>query len=710
MAFEPRQTSTKHGSGLSFSVLFSVIELWLEKERDHVALWAPVAVGLGIVAWLLLPGPFSWLAWCCACMAMVCGAGLLPAGSRLGAIVMRGSLLACAGCLIIWSKAIAFGERPLARPHFVEMTARIDSVELLPAQASSRLLLSPIGRPDLPSKIRINVGDEDRPAELTQGATIAVKARLMPPAPPAVPGAYDFAQRAYFLGIGATGKALPAVRVIHAPLNGGPTLRQRLSAHIQSRVAGGPGAIAATLATGDRGAIGEEDAEAMRRSGLAHLLSISGLHVTALIGAVIFMIFRLLALSPRLALRWPLLLIAAGGGALAGIGYTLLTGADVPTVRSCVAALLVLGGLALGRDSLTLRLVASGAMFVLLFWPESLAGPSFQMSFTAVTVIVALGEHPRFRRHMSARDEPVFMRFGRHLLGLFLTGLAIEIALAPIALFHFHQAGMLGAVANLVAIPLTTFVVMPFEALALLLDGVGMGLPAWWVVEKALALLLFVAHGVAASPGAVALTPAISGTAFGLTVIGGLWWLLWRSRVRWWGAIPIILGTCLIVMTPKPDVLVTGDGRHVAIRLANGHMAILRDRAGDYVRDTLSESAGYDGELTAFEDLPSAHCNRDMWAVDIIQGERRWRLLATRSLDLVPAYRLARDCAEADIVVSERRLPRNCRPRWLRIDRSMLRRTGGVAVYLKRNHIQTVKRPGDRHPWMTSPGRSHSRL
>src|SRR3546814_7962632 len=81
----------------------------------------------------------------------------------------------------------------------------------------------------------------------------------------------------------------------------------------------------------------------MRLSGLAHLLSISGLHVTAVIGGTMLLVMRLLALSPALALRAPLPLIAASAGALAGIGYTLLAGAEVPTVRSCVAALLVLG-------------------------------------------------------------------------------------------------------------------------------------------------------------------------------------------------------------------------------------------------------------------------------------------------------------------------------------------------------------------------------
>ena len=79
----------------------------------------------------------------------------------------------------------------------------------------------------------------------------------------------------------------------------------------------------------------------------------------------------------------------------------------------------------------------------------------------------------------------------------------------PIAVYHFHKAGLYGALANIVAIPLTTFVIMPLEALALLLDLVGLGAPFWWLAGQALALLLWLAHAVAAAPGAVAALPAM---------------------------------------------------------------------------------------------------------------------------------------------------------------------------------------------------------
>lgn len=691
--------------GQCVQALLQRAEAWLEAERDQVALWAPVALGAGIAAWFTLPGPMGWIGFCAGALMLAAIGQRTLGGRRIGGMMVAGGLLACVGCLLIWGKALALGEPPLARPVFTLVDGRVLSVAERPADAMVRVMVAPVGRPDLPGRVRLNVAMADVPVGLGKGARIRARARLMPPAPPAVPGAYDFAQRAFFQGIGATGRALAPVEVAE-PAHAGPGLRARLSAHVRTRVGGPQAGIAVALATGDQGAITEADAEAMRRSGLAHLLSISGLHVTALVGAIIFMVLRLAALSQRAALHWPLMMIAAGAGALGGIGYTLLTGAEVPTVRSCIAALLVLGAMAMGREAITLRLVATGALIVLLFWPEAVVGPSFQMSFTAVMALVALGELPAFRAFAMARDEPWWRRGGRAMAALLLTGAAVEVALMPIALFHFHQAGMLGALANLIAIPLTTFVVMPFEALALALDGVGAGALAWWVVERALGLLLWVAHHVAASPMAVAMAPAFDGGLFAVIVAGGLWLLLWKGRVRWWGIAPVAVTMVVVALTPPPDVIVTGDGRHVALRLPEGGMATLRPGAGDYVRDMMAESAGYDGVLAAMADLPQARCDGDLCAVALGRDGAR-RLLASRSGGLIPMARLRAECAAADIVVSDRALPRVCRPRWLKLDRRTLARSGGVAITLAGRKLVQVRRAGDRHPWVARrPGRT----
>jgi competence protein ComEC len=456
------------------------------------------------------------------------------------------------------------------------------------------------------------------------------------------------------------------------------------------------------LVTGDRGTIPEADEQAMRDAGLAHLLSISGLHITAVVAAAMVLALRLLALSPALALRWPLVTISAGFGALAGVGYTLLTGSEVPTVRSCIAAILVLIGLAMGREAMTLRLVATGAIIVLLLWPESLVGPSFQLSFAAITAIVALHENRRFRSWVDRQEEGMIARFGRMVLSLLLTGIVVEVALAPVALFHFHKAGLYGALANIVAIPLTTFVIMPLEALALLLDSVGVGGPVWWLVNHALSLLIGLAHKVSAVPGAVAMLPEMPVPAFVLIVGGGLWVLLWRSAQRWWGLVPAAIGVVLAGSAPAPDLLLTGDGKHLAVRGGDGRYAILRPRAGDYVRDILAERAGQAEELDDLEAQRGANCSPDLCVVRLVSEGRVWRVLATRSRDLVPWRPFVTLCREADIVVSDRTLPKGCQPRWFKADRAMLRQTGGLAIHLASGKVESVKRKGDEHPWMTA--------
>ena len=708
---EPRATSIAIAAPQNgLRRLRGTVERWLEQERDQLALWLPVALGAGVTAWLWLPDRHGWIAFL-LCTAGVAAASLaVGRGGRAGRTLAWFALAAGCGCALVWARAERLDHRVLARPQVARFEGRILSVERLPARDSVRVVLAPVAMPTLPERVRVSIKQEDAPAGLAQGALLSVRARLVPPAPPAVPGAYDYARNAWFDRTGASGKALdPPQIVVPAQASGiGDRLagwRDALAAHILSRLQGGEGGVAAALAMGDQGAIPDTDTDAMRRAGLAHLLSVSGLHLTAVVGATMLLTLRLLALWPRLALRWPLGVIAAGAGALAGIGYTLLTGLQVPTLRSLAAALLVLAGVAAGREAVTLRLVATGALILLLVWPESLAGPSFQLSFAAVAAIIALHEERHVKGWFARREERAWRRLTREAASLLTTGLVVELALAPIALFHFHRAGLYGALANIVAIPLTTFVIMPLEAGALLLDVAGLGAPLWWLTGKVLGLLLWLAHATAAIPGAVTMLPASSRAAYALAMAGALWLALWTTRVRIAGAVALLAGIIWMAAAPAPDVLVTGDGRHVAVRGPDGRIALLRERTGDYVRNTLAEVSGEEGDTAGLlEALPGARCGRDMCVAEIARGGRRWRLLAARSPYLVDVGALARACAAADIVVADRRLPRNCRPRWLKADAPLLARTGGLAIGLASGEVTSVADLQGAHPWAVGQG------
>jgi competence protein ComEC len=482
--------------------------------------------------------------------------------------------------------------------------------------------------------------------------------------------------------------------------NGLDSVREDLGRHVRERLPGSAGTIATALATGDQNAVSEEDAEAMRRSGLAHLLSVSGLHITAVVGAAMLLTLKLLALSERLALRWNLMLVAAGIGALSGIGYTLLTGMQVPTVRSCIAALLVLAGLALGRDAISLRLIAAGALAVLLFRPEAIAGASFQFSFAAVTAIVALHSTGWARRCFHRREEGRLAAALRAVGAMFATGLAVEIALVPLALFHFHKAGLYSVAANLVAIPLTTFVIMPLEAGALLLDGLGLGGLLWPLAGWALEVLLALARWVASAPGAVTTIASLPVWAFAAMLFGGLWICLWTSRARLLGLLPFAAGALGGWLAPVPDLLVTGDGRHLALVMPEGPPLLLRERSGDYVRSLLAEASGSDIEPEALDGSGAGSCSRDACLFTIQRDGRAWRVLATRSSTPIEWRTLVAACAEADIVVSDRWLPRGCQPHWLKLDRKALERTGGIALYLSGPpRAASVAERVEDHPW-----------
>ncbi len=682
---------------------------FLEDRAFERAPWLAVGFAGGVAAWITLPDPWHWCALLAICGAVAAGAAMLRADGDLPHLrmtVMATALMVAAGCATIWIKSALVGTPPLPRPGISWLAGTIITRDDQGAQERVRLLIEAriAGQP-APMRLRLNMPDKLDSALLGEGAIVRLRARLMPPASPMLPGGYDFARTAWFEGLGATGTVLSAPQVVR-PARDGSLLRRwqaTLSAHVRANLSGTPGTIAAAFASGDRGSISKSDEAAMRDAGLTHLLSVSGLHVSAVIGGAYLLAIRLLALWPWLALRVRLPLVASAMGAGAGLLYTLLTGAEVPTVRSCVGALLVLGALALGRDPLSLRLLAVAALFVMIFWPEAVFGPSFQMSFASVLAIVSLHSAAPVRRFLAFREEARSVRLARHVVMLFVTGAVIELALMPIGLFHFRRAGIYGPLTNVLAIPLTTFASMPLIALGLALDLVGAGGPAWWLAGKSLQLLLWLAHFAASQPGAVVRLPGLGAGAFALFIAGSLWLALWTGRIRLWGLLPVVIGTASLALLRTPDVLVSGDGLHVGITGEGPELLVLRQGRSSFTTDNLLETAGMSGEVRAIDEWPGADCNPDLCRIAITRGGRRFALLMTRGRDLIDRDLIEQACAEADIVISDRRLPPRCHPRLLKADRALLARTGGLAINLERRTIMTVAETQGHHGWYRWP-------
>lgn len=672
--------------------------------------WLTVFFAAGIGTWFVLGQPWQWSAAIGGALLIAIAALALWRGrddrAEIRLAVTALALVFAAGVAIIWARSEMVGAQPMDRPQVMRIEAKVLGREEQPARDRVRLVLAMRdAEAGVARKIRVNVPvTPENPVVspgIGEGAIIRLRVRLMPPAPPMLPGGYNFARSAWFQGYAATGSAMGEIEIVQPAKTGGSIakLQRRLARHVRAQLGGSPGSIAAAFASGDRGGITEADEEAMRDSGLTHLLSISGLHVSAVIAAAYLLAIRLLALWPWLTLRVRLPVLAAAIGALAGIGYTLLTGSEVPTVRSCVGAVLVLIALALGREPLSLRMVATAALFVLLLWPESLVGPSFQMSFAAVLAIVALHNRAPVRKFLAPREELWLSKMGRRAIMLLVTGLVIEVALMPIVMFHFHRAGVYGAFANVVAIPLVTFLSMPLIAVALALDTVGVGAPAWWLAGKSLELLLGIARWTSNQPGAVKLMPEMGGALFALFLTGGLWLGLWKGKVRILGLIPAAVAALLMLVKPVPDILISGDGRHVGIAGEGDQLLVLRDSRSSFASDNLLEMAGMGGIPIPVAKWSGADCSRDFCVVTLQRGGRPWHVLMARSRDMIDSRALAAACDRSDIVIADRYLPFSCRPKWLKADRKLFNATGGLTIYLEHERFDTVAEGQGRHGW-----------
>lgn len=543
----------------------------LARQQGRFASWLAVALGAGVLAYFAWPeepgGGALWLA----------GPLLLLAGWLARRLPMAGW-----GVALVAAGLLGFGVAgwhaarlppPLELPRTaLAITGSVTEVEILPEGRRVTLAAARIGEGDpLPRSLRVRLRADD-PARPVPGDIITLRAVLRAPGAPVVPGAWDFQRTAYFAGMGASGTALGPVTVVPRPAGvpGFALLRARLEARVQEAIPGPAGAVAAALLTGSQAAIPRPEIAAMRDSGLAHLLSVSGLHMAIVMGAVFATIRLLVALVPWLALRVPGKAVAALGALAAGAGYTLLTGAQIPMQRCLVMGVLVTLALLAGRRALTVRSLALAAAVVLLVAPAELLGPSFQMSFAAVLALAAGYEALRGRLAAMAAGGGWRRRLVLAVVGLMLTSVLAGAATAPYGLHHFGRLQIYGVVANAIAVPLTSLVVMPAGMIALVLMPLGLEAPALWAMGQGVEAILATARLVAAWPEAAPVLPPIPGAALGLATLGFCWLALWRGAVRLAG-VPMMVGALAAGMLAQPpDLLVTADGRLIALRTAEG--------------------------------------------------------------------------------------------------------------------------------------------
>jgi competence protein ComEC len=557
--------------------MFTAARAEARVNLDRWVLWSPVCFGLGAAGYLEAPvePPLGLLAG----LTALCAGAWMMAGRRASprwlVVILALTAFAAAGALAgkVRSDRVAApvidGERA---PRRVEGFV-VDVVS--PGAGGPRILIAPVAisgvRPGAtPNRVRVTVDPETVPKP---GDAVRLRAILGAPPPPAAPGSYDFARDAWFDSVGAVGFSLGEVRPIRLDpppprlrvLMAINAFRWRLAERIVDHMGPVSGGIGAAMVTGHEAWITPVQTEAMRASGLAHILSISGLHM-AIVGGFVFGLARLIiAAWPWLALRAPGKKIAAVAGLTAVVGYLVISGAPPPAERAAITAGVAFAAILFDRQAVTLHGLALAALLILVMQPEAAGAPGFQMSFAATAALIALAEAwPRPIREISV-PWPIraIQSVGAWLAVSIGASFVAGLATGPFAMQHFNRVAVWGLPANLIVAPLSSFVIMPFLAIGTALEGLGWGEPflkiAGWGVEAMIA----VAQRFEALGGQAVIASAPPFTLV-IAFLGVMTLCLWSGRLRWIG-LPMALAVALWPRPPTPDVWIAADGSAAAV-------------------------------------------------------------------------------------------------------------------------------------------------
>ena len=710
----------KRWSGRIFETIIASFSQWARMEETRLALFVPVIIGIGIAIYFSVPTEPDRGLLGIVSIALLILRTFLGQRRPLFKLTLNTVLLITLG-LVAASVRTAMVAAPILEDtqKYADITGRIKTIEN--RSQGWRLVIAPeqiegLAPDATPRLVRVNWRGQEMDAR--SGDRIQIRAGLSRPPPPVLPGSYDFGRHLFFQGIGAVGFAVTPPKVLPENRPKGVNIpwaqwwetnaelvRQDLFNRILDKAPGAGGAIIAAIVTGKREAIDDASQAALRDAGLAHLLAISGLHMGLAAGLIFFGIRIILAGIPFVALRYPIKKWAAIAALFSGLGYLIISGSGWSARRAFIMTAIMLVAILFDRRAFSLRNVAIAATLILIMWPEALMHPGFQMSFAAVTALIAAYESILTRsdqqahtdsnataqatphgtaRTFSADRTSLLGRVRIYFLGIAASDTLAAIATAPFALFHFHRTAIYSLPANLVAMPVMGFWVMPFVILAVLLLPMGWDGWAWRLAASGIDVIVGVGMTVSAWPGAVSVIPAQPISWLIALTVGGLFLCLLHAPWRLAGALGVPLAMVISAGNTPPDMMISNDGDNVAATIdtheETGHagrsLAVFDRRRDRFATEIWMESVGLDPDRADTVAMDSvATCDRD-GCVTTVSGQHV-------AISRRPGG-LAVDCARANLVIAvypvNRRVRDHCKA--FLIDRRDAWQNGGAAIWM----------------------------
>ena len=565
--------------------IFSKIRAYVSEnffaEQSRWLVWIPFLFGIGIAVYFALPfEPNYWYS-----------LGVFEATLLLfyllrykGLHLLFTAILICEfGFMNIQLQTLLKSRKVAFTPEFTDYIKGQISEVSYNEKGRKRLLLQNAENFDNPlkGKYRVTVMNGES-ADFEVGQCVELVGTFFPPSPVPVLNGFQLDRKYFYEEISGIGYANSSVFVIDCEQKQTSSFRIRLN-KIRQRITDDVAKILPSDEAGivDAVLIGEQSrmpkliVNNYRDSGLAHFLSVSGLHMGAIAGLIFFVLRFLLALFPAVALRYDVKKLAAAGAILFSSLYLLVSGMAVPAERAFIMTAVVLFGVIFNRQAISMRMVCFAGLVLLIISPQALISISFQMSFAAVVALISFYEKYARKITLWSVNRGIFSKIFFYLAGIVICDFVASLATMPFAIYHFHRVSVYTSLANLLAGPLIGLILMPLILLCLVSLPLGLSLYPLKALGYGVGWLNRITEFVSALPHSVAYADSLPFWGFALIVCGGYWLCVWQRNWRLWGLLPILIGVCSMFLGSQPDMVFAPKGEGIALRDKNGKMLLM---------------------------------------------------------------------------------------------------------------------------------------
>ncbi len=566
-------------------------------EQERLISWVPFCFAAGIALYFALPiEPSLWLS--LGVFELWLLLFYLLRNRNLHLLFLAG-IIFCAGFLNIQARTLyqAKNIENISNKTTTYLRGQIRHISYS-EQGKMRLALQNVADFDRPlaGNFRITVQPALHEAQI--GQCVEMIATVFPREALPVLNGYRLDRKYFYESMSSIGYSDSEAFIIECPQNAAHNqfmtalnaLRRQITGYIGSILPTAQSGVADAVLIGEKTLIPPQIIENFRNSGLAHFLSVSGLHLGAIAGLVFFIVRLLLSLFPSIALKFDIKKIAATTAIIFSAFYLLVSGIAIPAQRAFIMTTVVLIGIIFNRQAISLRMVSFAALAVLIIAPQALITISFQMSFAAVYALVAFYENYKLRPY---KKRGVINTMWLYLLGIVVCDLVASLATAPFSLYHFHRLALYTSLGNLLAGPLIGLYLMPLVLLCLTALPFHLAFYPLKALDYGLDILNRITDFVAHLPHSVWQTDALPFWGFMLIICGGFWLCVWRRRWRWWGLLPIACGIIsMLIPRPLPDMVFSPYAGDIAVRDDAGDLVLLARQNDSWTKKIWAEDLG----------------------------------------------------------------------------------------------------------------------